>query len=549
MDHPKVIDCTLRDGGYYTQWHFETPLVEKYIQHANAANIDYLELGYRSLDNQGFYGAYKYCKDCNLAKLKNNVHLKFAVMIDAKEIMTTNGPIDDVIKLMFQEKNNSPLDMVRVACTISQLDDALQMSSSLKSLGYETTINLMQITLLSQHEIKQAVSQITNSQVADVFYFADSFGGMLPIDVETLINTIREVSDIEIGVHAHNNMGLGVINSCAAFQAGASFLDATMLGMGRGAGNAETESLLLFLDKLTKNTKYQAEKLFGLVLNDFAKIKDQYRWGANLPYQLSAMYQIHPNYCQKMLNQNRYSSEQVVNTLNILNETGDASKYHDDTLASAINKVFSDSTDQNEDNIESFKFSEHKTPLVLVVGSGPSVKQHRDAILTFIAQHQPLVLTCNYNELIPEEIDHYIVALNLKKIQRDKTILIQHASKKIIAGNRVYAGIRSDLARSKAHSYDCDVKPGQLAIDENKCEIPEDVVSHFAISIASKLTTEKIFLVGFDGYQGTANADRALNSEMAEFFALYQQKQKVPPLICLTPTLYHLQQESVYYYI
>ena len=545
----KLLDCTLRDGGYYTHWHFDSDLVDRYVAALERSGIDYVEIGYRSLVDHGFFGAFRYSKDHRLSRLFQDKELEAAVMIDAKELTMRQKPAAQTVRDMFSVAAESPVSMVRVAITAEQVEPALQITDALKEMGYTTTLNLMQVTSLSPEQLEGIADETARAGCVDILYFADSYGSMIPAQVPDFVNRLSVPGGPSIGVHFHNNLGLGVANCGAAIEAGATHIDATILGMGRGAGNAETEFLLLYLQRLGNTKRFYPEALFELVLSDFEKLRTQYQWGSSLPYKLAALYEIHPTYCQKMLAQPRYTPHQVVKVLGVLSETPGVGRFSEEAMSMAINRALTeDHSGATAATIPPLPV-DRADDVVLVVGSGPTVAEHRGGILEFIHRYNPTVLTCNYCQYIPDDVPHFTVALNMERIERDKEVLLRHRQKKIVPASRLEGRIHAAFACSAAYDYHCEVRSGQLSIDVSGCTVPDDVVAHYAISLASTIANHKIFLVGFDGYSSKTEGHRALNSEMENFLRLYKEQSDRPPLISLTPTQYSLEQQSIYYHI
>ena len=132
----------------------------------------------------------------------------------------------------------------------------------------------------------------------DRIYFADSLGSMFPNDIERVVKSIKKEYNGPIGLHAHNNLGLAFINSVAAIDAGATWVDGTLTGIGRGPGNTKLEELLLHY---FENDDEYNDDLIKLLENHFYPIQDKYKWGSNPFYFLAGKYNIHPSYLQDML--------------------------------------------------------------------------------------------------------------------------------------------------------------------------------------------------------------------------------------------------------
>lgn len=288
-----ALDCTFRDGGYYNNWQFNLALVNRYLTIMEQTKINAIEIGFRSPPNKEV-GRFAKVTD---EFIKNNLYIPnvqyFGVMINTSE-MNSN-----LIKELFQYQDNSPINMVRMATHFKDVDLAESISKDLKNLGYFTTCNLMQAADKSFDEIKNASKKINTWNSIDVLYLGDSLGGMNQDSVSYSFEAIKEGWDGLTGFHGHNNKGQALINSLEAVDSGVEFIDSTIMGMGRGAGNTETEYLLPELNKRGFG-EFELENLYDFVLFDFIDLKKQYNWGPSLPYFLAAEYNIHPTYIQEL---------------------------------------------------------------------------------------------------------------------------------------------------------------------------------------------------------------------------------------------------------
>lgn len=214
-----VLDCTFRDGGYKTGWHFDHGQVERHIAGTAA---DVVEIGYRAAP--GKLGAYRYCPDELLDKIPNGARL--AVMVNATEYERD----------LFRPASESRVDIVRVAAHIESIGDSTAIVRRLRNLGYFVTLNIMQA-----HRAPDCV--LDREYHADVVYFADSFGCMSARQVGRTVERLLR-HNRQVGFHGHDNTGRGLSNTLAAMRHGATWLDASVNGIGRGAGNTDLAELL-----------------------------------------------------------------------------------------------------------------------------------------------------------------------------------------------------------------------------------------------------------------------------------------------------------------
>jgi len=539
----KLLDCTLRDGGYYTAWHFSPDLVERYLDAMAAAGVDWIEIGYRFRDPEGFNGLFAYSKDRVLRQL-NRHGLKLAVMVDAKEFLSDGRPDSEALSSLFAPAVESSVGMVRIAATYGNYEASFGLAETLKHKGYETTINMMQISTLDEDQVASMSSAISESGVVDVLYIADSYGSMLPEDVDAVVTNMRAHASIPVGVHFHNNLGLGVANTVQAVASGAAYIDATVTGMGRGAGNAETEYLSLFMGR-AGTSKWKSEPLLELAMESFAPMQAQHEWGPSLPYKLSALYGIHPTYCQRMLGQGRYTPHQVVKAMNELASAPNRGRFDEAELAAAINASKKGDT---SDVLAGAGRLDDVAPsnAVLVLGSGPSVTEHRQAIEEFVRTRRPLVLSCNVHPTFAAGLVDYVVAINEERIERDVEALSSDEIRKILPLERIDSALVAGFGARSVVNCGCEYQPNRLDMSGATVVIPADVVAHYAIAIAARLASNVVYVAGFDGYPDTDSASRAQNREMDQFLELYQQSGESVPLVTITPSRYRIPVQSVY---
>lgn len=286
----KVLDATLRDGGLCNNFAFSDEFARALYAMNIAAGVDYMEMGYKAskaLFDPEKFGKYKFCDEQDLRKIvgENRTEMKLSVMADV-------GRTD--FKKDIVAKKESVIDMVRVACYINEIPAAIQMIEHCKKLGYETCANVMAVSKARDAEIADALDMLGRSPV-DVIYLVDSYGSLYPEQVAKLTLQYLEAGEKykkSIGVHAHNNQQLAFGNTIEAASWGASYLDATVNGMGRGAGNCSSELLLGFL----KNPKFHIEPVLRFISEYMLPLKAQgVVWGYDVAYLLTGRLNMHPS--------------------------------------------------------------------------------------------------------------------------------------------------------------------------------------------------------------------------------------------------------------
>ncbi len=285
----KVLDATIRDGGLCNNFEFTDEFVTELYKTNVKSGIDYMEFGYKASKNlfkTSDFGKWKFCDEQDIRKIvgENISDMKIAVMADV-------GRCD--YKTDFLPKNESVIDMVRVACYIHQIPAAVEMVNYLHDLGYETTCNIMAISQANLNQVQDALEMLCESN-ADVIYLVDSYGSLYPENAAELAKTYLAAADgtgKKVGFHGHNNQNLAFANTIETLSYGVSYLDSTAMGMGRGAGNCATELLLGFL----KNPKYSLYSLLEFIEKYMIPLKNSgVTWGFDLQYLFTGQLNRHP---------------------------------------------------------------------------------------------------------------------------------------------------------------------------------------------------------------------------------------------------------------
>jgi len=290
----KVFDCTIRDGGLINDHKFEDGFVRAVYDTCVAAGIDYMEIGYknsRRIFAPAENGAWKFCDEDDLRRIvdDNPSDLKLCAMADAER----SDYQTDILP-----KSQSVLDVIRVATYIHQIPTALDMVKDAHDKGYTTTINLMAVSTVRDAELIDALEAVAKSEV-DGIYIVDSFGALYSEQIRYLTLTyLRAMGGTgkQVGIHAHNNQELAYANTIEALILGANWLDATINGMGRGAGNCPLELLIGFL----KNPKFKLRPVLKCIRDHFLPLNGKMEWGYRIPYMITGQLNQHPRAAIKM---------------------------------------------------------------------------------------------------------------------------------------------------------------------------------------------------------------------------------------------------------
>jgi 4-hydroxy 2-oxovalerate aldolase len=531
-----VLDCTLRDGGYYNDWDFKPKLVKAYLQAVNAAHVDVVEIGFRSTPAGQFCGPYAYSTDEFLAKLTFSKDVAVCVMVDAKDVIKAEQQEKGAVGRLFKPRKESPVSVVRIATHFSELIHCQGIVSSLKELGYTVGLNLMQSTQQPDAAITAAAARVEAWKSVDVLYFADSLGDMVPAGVRKMMGLLQAKWTGPIGMHAHDNKGIALLNTLEAIDHGATWVDATMLGMGRGAGNTKTEHLLIEL-AARKHDRYDPRALFEAVLEDFTSLQAEYKWGTNLLYYLAAEYAIHPTYVQKMMGLNQASTSTVIDGLERLKALPSLS-YNARQLEQAVGSSDVDA----QGTCDATQVIGGRDVLLLAGGRGAA--EHQQGIIDFIARKKDLfVINLNADERLPHDLISAHASCHPVRVIAELDRLI--ASKKpLIAPLGAIPEKWAARLKTESTVIDYGLRTGVsgFAFGEHGATLPAAYVALYAIAFANAGGAERIYLAGFDGYP----LGDPRQVEMVTLLEQYTATPGAVELIAVTPTAYPVTQSSIY---
>ncbi|WP_372737913.1 aldolase catalytic domain-containing protein [Neptunomonas sp.] len=528
-----VLDCTLRDGGYYNNWDFSLNITNNYLVAMAAAGVDIVELGLRSAVNKSFKGASAFSTDSYIRTLSIPRNLKVAVMVNAVELLTAL-PIETVLEALFPLKSaDSPVDVVRIACHVHEFTQVLPACNWLKARGYVVGFNLMQVADRSQEEVEKLSLEASKYPI-DVLYFADSMGSMDPRQTTTIIHWLRKHWSGALGMHTHDNMGLALQNTLQGKSDGVTWLDATVTGMGRGPGNARTEELVIEIADIRKES-INMVPLMSIIRTFFQPLKNKCGWGSNPYYYLAGKYGIHPTYIQEMLNDTRYSEEDILATIKHLKDEG-GKKFSLNTLDAS--RHFYNGVPRGSWNPKEFFLGKK----VLLLGTGPGVDTYRNAIENYIYEHKPIVVALNTQSGIAQSLVDIRVACHPIRLLADCEAHTKLPQPLITPASMLPEDVLASLKDKELLDYGLSIKADTFEFGDKFSTLPNSLVICYALAVITAGGASKIMMAGFDGY----GADDPRNSEMNKLLKLYGQSNCSLELVSVTQTRYEMVTHSIY---
>ena len=530
QENVNLVDCTLRDGGYYTNWEFSDELVANYLESMSLIGIDFVEIGFRSFPPDEYRGPYYFSGKKIVDRLDIPSNLSIGIMINASELIHEKETCLGLLSKLMEDVS-SKVKLVRLACHLKEVAPIIPCISWLKERGYIVGVNLMQIASKAESEISNLIKMLDESS-CDVVYFADSFGSLLPQDIDNIIKLFKKHTTKDIGIHTHDNMGNAVANTLQAVDLGAKWVDSTVTGMGRGPGNAQTEYLSI---ELRADTDEYAN-LMRVIEKHFLPLQKKHGWGKNPFYYLAGKHDIHPTFIQSIID-DEYSA---VDALEIIKELSviSASKFDPEVLS----KLDKGDNDKWKSGSWSPALS-LGTDDVIVIGPGPSMYTYKDHVNEFIKERKPTVIALNAHEHVHNKFVDYRVACHPLRLRSDLHKYKVLGQPLILPMARLGEITDSpDLQSVKMYDYGMSISSGEFEIHDEWAAVPSDLVFAYLLAIVTCAKAKTVYLAGLDGYDSDLR-----NQPIEDILREYLRLSNRPVLKTLTPTKYKLKSEPLFF--
>ena len=501
---PRILDCTIRDGGYLNDWYFDLKFVRELYRAHSRSGVDFVEIGFRSSDkhfDSKQYGLWKFTPERLLSEVVKDISgPAVSLMVDFGKV-----DIEDI-----PDRENSIASMYRVAVHKDKVLSAVELCNVIADKGYIASIQLMGIVNYTEDDYNQILESLKKAKI-DYVYFADSYGCLLPSDIKGIFDRLS-VTGKKIGFHAHNNLQLGFANTLEAIKNGVDIVDGTVYGMGRGAGNLPIEILLSYLEKTSAKNIYNTLPVLDIIDRYMLDLHKDLKWGYDLSYMLSGMFEVHPYYSKTMVDYREYSIEDILRTLETVKKMQPVG-FNKTILDSIIQSGFVGIPTTEKDSKSDFdsipvqnlsKFGQvsyldrHSGRDFLVLANGPTLKEKKEQIDKFIKKYNPVVIGANY--LGGLFVPHYHAFGNKRRF-------IDYSDTVNARSNILISNIFSDefVKRYTDRQYEFIQHLPQLSADFN---ISNGVVmtncrtiSILSVAVAIIMGVERIFIAGMDGYK------------------------------------------------
>lgn len=515
----KILDCSLRDGGYYTNWDFPKEFVSTYLKAVRSLPIDMIEVGYRSKPTNGYKGRYFYLSREDLLDIKSQLRpdQKMAVMLNAKDC--TPAIVEELIAPV-----NDVVDLVRFACPPSQLDTGIELARVVASLGVEVAMNVMYLNrYIDAPEMLQPL--VGQQDIIQYVALVDSYGGVFPEDVEKIFHQANELLPQVVGFHGHDNISLGFANSLAAIRGGAGIVDATMTGMGRGAGNLATELICAYKQKVSDcDVDYTS---LTNTLSEFSRMRDEYKWGTSLPYIVSGMSGLPQAEVMDWLGKRRYRPSSIIAALR-----GRANLGLDE---------------QPYPSMSSLADGHGKPPRkVVIVGGGASAREHATALQRYVDDMNAIVIHSSLRNVdLLGSCEHQYICLPGQELIHGTEEQIQRLAKNIsawvVSAPPRLPNSTPDVGEIVQVQLPSEFEEGELG------PVSDVAPLELAVTAALEAGAQEVYLFGFDGYQAASPADVDLMNDVQRAIDWFRNKYASSLVMeSLLPTQYRIPVRSIY---
>lgn len=487
MKLPKLLDCTLRDGGYINNWSFSPFFGRALYRAASASGCDYVELGFFDPKaEQGLPWTHLSADFINMLRSDVSSGSKVSVLVNYGSAKIEEIPL----------ATEYPVDLIRIACPKSQAKEATAFAAEVSTKGFETSINYMGISNYSNAEILGLIDLMNQFKDSiNFFYVADSFGSLMPKRTREIFSTLRFGTDAPLGFHPHNNLQLAFANCLEAMEAGVDIIDGSVFGMGRGAGNLFTDAILAFYEQ-KEPEKYSLLPILQFADLHMKALAEEYTWGYSLPQLLSGVFHCHPNYPTYLLQEKLYTADDIYKMLRGLPDS-ERSSYSQAQMDAIKEHYINDLAQSSEVHLSQSiaqLCSEAKGRALLVCG-GNSVVNSKKCIHDFIESKQPSVYAVN-NPQVPFQIDGVFFGNRRRILQYFNQIDVDS---EVILGPEIHSSAECDFHLIKS------TRVNSLQLYKNeaspyKMKLPSNSAIEAILGLV-QLGYKEIYICGLDGYE------------------------------------------------
>lgn len=492
MANIRLLDCTLRDGGYINDWNFGEHTIRDILTKLIESGVDYVEVGFlRDCEYTPDKSLYNNCAEIAKILPENRGRTRFTAMA-----LHNKYSIDKL-----EPYDGKTIDAIRVTFHDYDIDEGLAYIRKVKEKGYKVFVNPINIMGYSDEMILKLLQKVNELQPY-AFSIVDTFGSMMKEDLLRIYSLIEHnlSKNIVIGLHLHENLALSYSLAQDFISMKASdrecVIDASMLGMGRSPGNLCMELIMDYMNK-RQSGYYDVNPILDGIDDHIAQLKQIEPWGYNTAYAISAKYNLHRNYAEFLLDKGRLRAKQINQILGSI-EDGKKTAFDE----AYIEKLYQDFQNNAIDDTEVLKNLSkelaHRKCLILAPGS--SILEEKERVQTYIEQENPIVFAANF---VPESYAaDYVFCCNAMRLE---TILGKKNLPRLVVTSNLLDMCEEETAQENLSMEEVlGVNYMDLSFQENK---PSDNSVIMLLRLLKKLEAEQVALAGFDGYQTNHKAN------------------------------------------
>lgn len=481
MNSLKVLDVTLRDGGCVNNFNFGQTYMEKILAAQEASGVDMIEMGYLDEKAGSVSGRTQFINEQVIHEhfLKNKKPgVKYLAIMDYGKF--------DINHL--QQRTPESIDGIRLAFHKKDRHDIVKAGKIIMSKGYEFYIQPMVTMRYSDSELLEFIDKVNKELPnASAFYLVDTFGEMRPNDMNRLLNLVDHnlIPSMTMGFHSHNNLQMSYSNAVSLIQFPTNrnlMLDSSIMGMGKGAGNLNTELLLEHLN-LYYGKRYSIAPLLDVMDKVLNQIHSEFYWGYSVEYYLSSINHCTPSYASHFYNKHMLPVDQVGELLSLIDEEKKIS--FDKNYAEELYRKYNERKVVDDTRVIEDLKNELGGKPVLLVAPGKSVLCILDSIKELASSDKVVViglnstLDINFDYHLTTRVDIYNQVIN--------------EGKNIIVASNISKGGRGNV---KVLNYS-----RWIDIDDRT----HDSSSVIALNLLKACGVHEILLAGFDGFKVNIN--------------------------------------------
>ena len=479
MSKIKMLDCTLRDGGYLIDSKFGDNEIKGIINKLFKAKIDVIECGFLKDEEHKKDTTIFNCVDeikeyLPKERFNSENNTSFVVLADCSRYKAKN----------LKPYDGKSIDAIRECFFKHEMEEAFELANIMQEKGYNVYIQPVDILGYTDFEILKLIEK-TNHLKPYAFSIVDTYGSMYKDDLVRLFSLINNnlSKDIKLGFHSHNNMQLSfsLSQEFAELSLGSReiIIDSTICGMGRGAGNTNTELIANYLNKKFE-TNYDMNEILDLIDIYMPRIMNKCSWGYSIPYFIAGLYNSHVHNVTYLLDKHSIKMKDMNDIIECI-EPQVRKKYDYDNLEKLYINHFSNSVDSNS-AIDLLK-KKIRNREVLLLMPGETLEKQKDEIIRFIDEKNPLIISINYNDIIYNS--EIIFISNIRRYENNN--ILNSNKSKIITSNVNNKENKNEYIIQ----FDKLIKKGWKYFDNSGI---------LFLRVLSLLNIKKVNIAGFDGF-------------------------------------------------